>query len=131
MEGHPKSWLHKAPRCERRFDAVVTRLLTFLARVPENASAIIGNVADPPAADVTPDAREPFCHAGRGPSMPDQGTAHLNQPRHRELLAGIASPADLKRLSMPDLNLLAAEIREELIEVVTRNGGHLGASLGT
>ncbi len=63
--------------------------------------------------------------------MPDQGAAHPNQPSQRELLAGIASPADLKRLSMPDLNLLAAEIREELIEVVTRNGGHLGASLGT
>ncbi len=57
--------------------------------------------------------------------MPDQGT------ETRQLLAGITSPADLKHLSSADLDRLAAEIREELIEVVTRNGGHLGASLGT
>ena len=60
--------------------------------------------------------------------MPDQGTA---DPTERELLASISSPADLKRLSTADLNRLAAEIREELIEIVIRNGGHLGASLGT
>ena len=63
--------------------------------------------------------------------MHDQGTAHSSRRTQREILAGIASPADLKRLSIPDLTNLAAEIREELIEVVTRNGGHLGASLGT
>ena len=60
--------------------------------------------------------------------MSDKGTAHSTE---RALLAGISSPADLKHLSVADLNLLAAEIREELIEIVTRNGGHLGASLGT
>ncbi len=43
----------------------------------------------------------------------------------------ISAPADLKTLSIPDLVALAAEIRAELIEVVSRNGGHLGASLGT
>jgi 1-deoxy-D-xylulose-5-phosphate synthase len=46
-------------------------------------------------------------------------------------LDGIASPADLKRLRLAELPALAAEIRQELIDVVTRNGGHLGASLGT
>ncbi len=60
--------------------------------------------------------------------MSDQGTA---QAENRQLLAGISSPSDLKHLSYPDLDRLAAEIREELIEVVVRNGGHLGASLGT
>jgi 1-deoxy-D-xylulose-5-phosphate synthase len=48
----------------------------------------------------------------------------------RSLLAEIQSPADLKRLTYPELDRLAAEIRAELIEVVTRTGGHLGASLG-
>ena len=43
----------------------------------------------------------------------------------------IAGPADLHLLSPADLETLAAEIRGELIRVVSRNGGHLGASLGT
>jgi 1-deoxy-D-xylulose-5-phosphate synthase len=46
------------------------------------------------------------------------------------LLDRIASPADLRRLPNSDLPALAAEIRRELIDIVTRNGGHLGASLG-
>jgi 1-deoxy-D-xylulose-5-phosphate synthase len=46
------------------------------------------------------------------------------------LLDRVASPADLKTLPVADLPALAAEIRHELIDVVTRNGGHLGASLG-
>ena len=46
------------------------------------------------------------------------------------LLDGILSPSDLKKLSLSQLPALALEIRDELIDVVTRNGGHLGASLG-
>ncbi len=42
----------------------------------------------------------------------------------------ISSPQDLKRLSLEELNLLAAEIRARLIEVVSRTGGHLASSLG-
>ncbi|MBW3631978.1 MAG: 1-deoxy-D-xylulose-5-phosphate synthase [Chloroflexi bacterium] len=46
------------------------------------------------------------------------------------LLDGILSPSDLKKLPLSQLPALALEIRDELIDVVTRNGGHLGASLG-
>lgn len=46
------------------------------------------------------------------------------------LLAGIQSPADLKRLRRDQLPLLAAEIRERLIECCSITGGHIGASLG-
>ncbi len=46
------------------------------------------------------------------------------------MLDRISSPADLKTLPLSQLSALAAEIRQELIDVVTRNGGHLGASLG-
>jgi 1-deoxy-D-xylulose-5-phosphate synthase len=46
------------------------------------------------------------------------------------LLAGIQSPADLKRLRRDQLPLLAAEIRERLIECCSVTGGHIGASLG-
>jgi 1-deoxy-D-xylulose-5-phosphate synthase len=47
------------------------------------------------------------------------------------LLDRIDSPTDLKRLRQSELPALAAELRQELIDIVTRNGGHLGASLGT
>src|SRR3954452_17987754 len=47
------------------------------------------------------------------------------------ILESIKSPADLKSLSYPELEQLAADIREEMIRVLTVNGGHLGANLGT
>ncbi|MFT4036614.1 MAG: 1-deoxy-D-xylulose-5-phosphate synthase [Thermomicrobiales bacterium] len=46
------------------------------------------------------------------------------------LLDRIASPDDLKRIPLSNLPALADEIRSELITIVSRNGGHLGASLG-
>ena len=46
------------------------------------------------------------------------------------LLDAIHSPADLKKLSRADLPLLAAEIRAEIIRVVSQSGGHLASSLG-
>ncbi len=46
------------------------------------------------------------------------------------LLETLRSPADLKRLSLDDLDRLAAEIRERIIDTVSRNGGHLASSLG-
>jgi 1-deoxy-D-xylulose-5-phosphate synthase len=46
------------------------------------------------------------------------------------ILDGINSPADVKRLSLPQLDQLAAEIREEMITVLSRTGGHLGPNLG-
>jgi 1-deoxy-D-xylulose-5-phosphate synthase len=47
-----------------------------------------------------------------------------------ELLSTINSPLDVKKLSNPQLELLAAEIREELISVLSKTGGHLGPNLG-
>jgi 1-deoxy-D-xylulose-5-phosphate synthase len=47
------------------------------------------------------------------------------------ILDQIASPADLRGRTLSELEELAADVREELITVVTKNGGHLGASLGT
>jgi 1-deoxy-D-xylulose-5-phosphate synthase len=46
------------------------------------------------------------------------------------LLSRIDSPADVKKLSPLELEQLAAEIREELITVLSKNGGHLGPNLG-
>lgn len=46
------------------------------------------------------------------------------------LLDTINSPLDVKKLSVPQLETLAEEIREELISVLSRTGGHLGPNLG-
>jgi 1-deoxy-D-xylulose-5-phosphate synthase len=47
-----------------------------------------------------------------------------------KILDGIDSPADIKGLTVPQLEQLAGEIREELITVLSRTGGHLGPNLG-
>ncbi len=46
------------------------------------------------------------------------------------LLDRINGPQDLKELSQEQLGILAAEIRDVLIETVTRTSGHLGPNLG-
>ena len=45
-------------------------------------------------------------------------------------LEKINSPQDLKKLNMEELVVLAQEIRQRLIEVVSQTGGHLASSLG-
>ncbi|MGQ9617949.1 MAG: 1-deoxy-D-xylulose-5-phosphate synthase [Candidatus Aminicenantia bacterium] len=46
------------------------------------------------------------------------------------IIEKIDSPSDLKKLSFEELLLLAQEIREEIIKVVSENGGHLSTNLG-
>lgn len=46
------------------------------------------------------------------------------------LLEEIQSPEDLHKLSLDELQVLAQEIRREMIEVVSQNGGHLAPNLG-
>ena len=47
-----------------------------------------------------------------------------------QLLDSINSPLDVKKLTIPQLEILAEEIREELISVLSKTGGHLGPNLG-
>ncbi len=47
-----------------------------------------------------------------------------------QLLDSISGPADLKALTPAQMPLLAQEIREFLIDSVSRTGGHLGPNLG-
>ncbi|HJB26674.1 MAG TPA: 1-deoxy-D-xylulose-5-phosphate synthase [Firmicutes bacterium] len=49
----------------------------------------------------------------------------------KRLLDSIDSPSDVKKLSADQLDRLCAEIREELIETISKNGGHLASNLGT
>ena len=48
-----------------------------------------------------------------------------------KLLDQIVMPHQLRRLSMADLSVLADEIRQRVIDVVSRCGGHLASNLGT
>ncbi len=47
-----------------------------------------------------------------------------------KILDRVNSPEDIKALSPAELEILAEEIRKELVEVTTTNGGHLASSLG-
>ncbi len=51
-------------------------------------------------------------------------------PSSPPLLASIRGPEDVKALNPAQLPQLAQEIREELISVTSRNGGHIGPNLG-
>ncbi len=46
------------------------------------------------------------------------------------LLAAIESPSDLRRLPESELPAVSKELREYLVESVSRSGGHFGAGLG-
>ncbi|MDD4645739.1 MAG: 1-deoxy-D-xylulose-5-phosphate synthase N-terminal domain-containing protein, partial [Bacteroidales bacterium] len=52
------------------------------------------------------------------------------QENNFSLLKSINSPSDLKKLSEADLDLVCKELRDFIIEEVSCNPGHLGASLG-
>ncbi|MDP2368343.1 1-deoxy-D-xylulose-5-phosphate synthase [Rhodoferax sp.] len=47
------------------------------------------------------------------------------------LLKKIQSPADLRRLSRPELQTVANELRQFVLNTVSQTGGHLGSNLGT
>lgn len=46
------------------------------------------------------------------------------------MLENIKSPNDIKKFSEAELESLASEIRDKIIETVSENGGHLGSNLG-
>ena len=47
------------------------------------------------------------------------------------LLRGLQAPCDVARMTDAELDELADEMREAIIDTVSQTGGHLGASLGT
>lgn len=52
------------------------------------------------------------------------------QDNSSDFLARIHTPADVSRLSVPELTQLAEEVRARIIDTVSRKGGHLAPSLG-
>ena len=47
-----------------------------------------------------------------------------------KFLDNVNFPSDIKKFSNTDLKILSKEIREKMIEAVSKTGGHLGAGLG-
>lgn len=54
----------------------------------------------------------------------------LSDPEQYPLLSATGSPADMKKLSPAELVQLSSELRQYIIDVVSSNPGHFGASLG-
>lgn len=46
------------------------------------------------------------------------------------LLSKVNDPSDIRQMSNQELTQLSQELRDFIVDVVSRNGGHLGASLG-
>ena len=46
------------------------------------------------------------------------------------LIKQINFPADLRKFKKNDLKQISDELRDELIDIVSETGGHLGAGLG-
>src|SRR5215212_7357618 len=54
----------------------------------------------------------------------------MNQVRPGPLLESVNIPSDLRKLKPSQLQQFAQELRQYIIDVVSVNGGHFGASLG-
>ena len=55
----------------------------------------------------------------------------MNSYNQGDLLKGINSPEDIKKLSKEELPLLCKQVRDYIISVLAENPGHLASSLGT
>ncbi|MGL1862745.1 MAG: 1-deoxy-D-xylulose-5-phosphate synthase [Pseudodesulfovibrio sp.] len=53
-----------------------------------------------------------------------------NVPMNTNILSQIRKPADVQKLSLPQLEILAQELRDTIIGQVSHHGGHLAPSLG-
>lgn len=54
----------------------------------------------------------------------------INSTLLDSILDKVISPAEVKKLSLPELTALAQEIREEIIGSLNQTGGHLASNLG-
>jgi 1-deoxy-D-xylulose-5-phosphate synthase len=55
----------------------------------------------------------------------------MTEIKEKGILSRVNFPEDIRRLSRTELSDLAEEIREIMIETVSKRGGHLASSLGT
>ncbi len=60
----------------------------------------------------------------------EQHQQFQDSSKKTHILDKINSPKDLKRLGREQLKMLSQEIRDKILDVVSKNGGHLGGPLG-
>eukprot|EP00916_Digyalum_oweni_P014691 GHVL01024077.1.p1 GENE.GHVL01024077.1~~GHVL01024077.1.p1 ORF type:complete len:722 (-),score=109.43 GHVL01024077.1:972-3137(-) len=63
------------------------------------------------------------------PEVPSCTSSSIEESRS-EVLDTIRSPNDMKHLSIEDLKALSQELRSEILNAVSKTGGHLSSSLG-
>src|SRR4051795_7384423 len=66
--------------------------------------------------------------------LPGEGSAggkRSYDPKRYELLKTVDDPADLRKLERKQLQQLADELREFVLQSVSQTGGHLSSNLGT
>src|SRR5262245_18608840 len=68
--------------------------------------------------------------AARGGQQESARSASVVRQEAAAILPLVNSPSDLKRLSQKELEQLASELRQYVVEVVSKTGGHLAPSLG-
>ncbi|MBL7991613.1 MAG: 1-deoxy-D-xylulose-5-phosphate synthase [Candidatus Kapabacteria bacterium] len=68
-------------------------------------------------------------HTANGHANASSGTEH--EPFHYKYLDNINYPADLRKLPPDVLTDVADEVREYMVDTITKVGGHFGAGLGT
>src|SRR4029077_10603308 len=71
-----------------------------------------------------------MCRDPRGSCFRPRPAARRTIYAVTRVLDRVGSPADLRELDGSDLGVLAAEIRDLLVQTVARTGGHLGPNLG-
>ncbi len=52
-------------------------------------------------------------------------------PENYEILSKVTYPSDVRKLKLPDLKILCADLRQYMIDVISEIGGHFGGGLGT
>src|SRR4051794_40449467 len=60
----------------------------------------------------------------------DPGRGGTDRRFSMSVLERVKTPADLKKLSMDELQELAGEMRSRIFQAVSKNGGHLASNLG-
>ena len=72
--------------------------------------------------------KTPIGPSGQEPE--ELGSRTISIESKTPLLDKAATPADLRTLDDSELQQVADELRQEVIDAVSRTGGHLGAGLG-